>query len=135
MVVRIALAALPCLAFSASASSGLVYQGRAMFEEVRPAIVPKQFTGTWVKDRKMCKARAARGKLVVMAQTIVVTSGKMPVRRVLLNPRQRPDHDRAIIETGNAGSARTLIFQMAGNSKLTVTVRGQSGSTTYLRCI
>ncbi len=127
----LALAALSCLATSAIASSGLVYQGRAVFESVQPVAIPKPFTGTWAQSLKMCKARTAKGKLLVMSHSI----GKIPLSRVMLNPGQAPDYTRAIVETGYMGTGRILILQLDGNADMTVTVMGQSRVSRYRRCV
>lgn len=134
LALRFTIISALVLAVSVSASDGLVYQGRAVFEQVQPAVIPKPFIGAWAQDLKWCKAKAIKGRLSIMARTIVSASAKMPVQRVLLNPRQYPNYNRAIIETGNAGTGDTLILQLSGSSSVTVTVRGQSGTTRYQRC-
>jgi hypothetical protein len=123
------------LPVAAASGDAMVYKGRAVFEETRPARIPGPFLGSWAKSKAVCQNRAAKNLLVINATTIAMASANLEVRRIYLNPSQRPHYDHAIVEMRKTGrDIPALILHLEDNGQLTTRVRNRTGASRYVRC-
>lgn len=112
-----------------------IYQGRAIYDEVQPALLPQIFVGRWVKKGRTCGKRDEPNKLVISPSNLLLAGIGMKVHYVALDRRQRPHYDKAIVGVrDSAGTTRTLILDRISPDWLVVGRRGKTKRDSYRRC-